>query len=390
MITRYIQEDILKDIKSKMIFVGGPRQVGKTTLAKMTAKEHFTNKSDYLNWDSSADRKLIITETFKAGIEIIIFDELHKFKNWKNYIKGIYDKNAPRLKIIVTGSARLDIFRKGGDSLLGRYRYYRLHPLSVAEVSRKKNRIEPFKEFDFSNNESKEVFDRLLKFGGFPEIYFSKDESDLRRWHNERAERIVKEDIRDIERVSDLSALLVLVELLKTKVSSHLSINSLTEDLKVSFKTVSSWIDILERFYYHFRVYPYQSKKIQALKKEAKLYLWDWSDVEDEPARLENIVASHLLKLTHYLYDSKGYKTELFYIRDKEQRETDFLVTVNNNPWFSVEVKTKYKNISTPHKYFKEKLNIPFNYIVTTEKGIDHEKDGFRIISIEKFLSGMM
>lgn len=219
MITRYIKDDILKDIKSRMIFIGGPRQVGKTTLARMTAKEHFSDKSVYLNWDNNTDRKSIITETFKTGEKIIIFDELHKFKNWKNYVKGIYDKNAPKMKIIVTGSARLDIYRRGGDSLLGRYRYYRLHPLSVAELFGKKNKIAPFKELVFSDNKSKEVFNRLFKFGGFPEIYFSQDESNLRRWHNERAERIVKEDIRDIERVSDLSALLVLVELLKTKVS---------------------------------------------------------------------------------------------------------------------------------------------------------------------------
>ncbi|MFH1075050.1 MAG: DUF4143 domain-containing protein, partial [Candidatus Firestonebacteria bacterium] len=267
----------------------------------------------------------------------------------------------------------------------------RLHPLSMAELAGVNNIPEPLKELKLDRLIAKpEIFTRLFKYGGFPEIYYSGKDLELRRWHEERAERTVKEDIRDIQQLSDLSSMLILAELLPSKVGSQLSVNSLTEDLKVSFKTAAAWLDILENFYYHFRIHPFQSSKIRALKKEPKLYLWDWSAVPEEPARIENMIASHLLKLTHLLHDVEGYKAELYYIRDKEKRETDFLVTVRGNPWFSVEVKSKFKGISTQHKYFKEKLNIPHNYIVTLEQDILNEQDSFVITGAARFLSALV
>ncbi|MEI6845979.1 MAG: ATP-binding protein [Candidatus Firestonebacteria bacterium] len=387
---RYLEKYILDDLQNKMVFVGGPRQVGKTTLAKMTADRSFKGKSQYLNWDHAGDRRAILSETFEHKRDLLIFDELHKYKQWKNYVKGLYDKFSPALKIMVTGNSRLDIFRRGGDSLPGRYRYYRLHPLSMAELAGANNIPEPLKELKLDRSIAKpEIFTRLFKYGGFPEIYYSGKDSELRRWHEERAERTVKEDIRDIQRLSDISSMLILAELLPSKVGSQLSVNSLTEDLKVSFKTAAAWLDILENFYYHFRIHPFQSSKIRALKKEPKLYLWDWSAVPEEPARIENMIASHLLKLTHLLHDVEGYKTDLFYIRDKEKRETDFLVTIGGKPWFSVEVKSKFKGISTQHKYFREKLNIPHNYVVTLEQDVLNEQDGFVISGAARFLSAL-
>ena len=388
---RYLEKYILSDLKKKMVFVGGPRQVGKTTLAKMTANQHFHGKSQYLNWDHAGDRKSIVSESFDHEKELLIFDELHKYKQWKNYVKGLYDKFSPALKIIVTGSSRLDVFRRGGDSLLGRYRYFRLHPLSMAELIGTNSIPEPFKDIKLDRSVvNMKIFERLLNYGGFPEVYYAGNETELRRWHEERAERIVKDDIRDIQQLSDLSSMLILTELLPSKVGSQLSVNSMTEDLKVTYKTVVAWLDILENFYYHFRIHPFQNSKIRALKKEPKLYLWDWSAVPEEPARLENMVASHLLKLTHLLHDAEGYKSELYYIRDKDKREVDFLVTVGGKPWFSVEVKSKFKGISTQHKYFREKLNIPYNYIVTLEQDRLIDQHGFVITGAARFLSALV
>jgi len=272
--------------------------------------------SDYLNWDVREDRKNIIQSSFKGDAGIILFDEIHKYKDWKNYLKGQFDKHREDFKILVTGSARLDVYRRGGDSLMGRYFYFRLHPFSLAECNDKINAIKPHEEIEIADVPAAAVatLEALIKFGGFPEPFLKQSERDLRRWHTQRLERLVKEDIRDLENIKDLSALQILVDLIPSKVGALLSLNSMREDLAVAHKTVASWMDILERFYYHFRIYPFTNKKIKSLKKEPKLYLWDWSEIiENKGAKLENIVASHLLKLCHYLHDADGYKTELFF-----------------------------------------------------------------------------
>ncbi len=274
---------------------------------------------------------------------------------------------------------------------MGRYRSYRLHPLSFSELLGKQVAATPFKKLIFSEDtkEHRELLSKLFKFGGFPEIFTKQNERTLRRWHNERAERLIKEDIREIENLRDISALQVLVELLPQKVGSLFSLNSLREDLSVTHKTISLWVDILEKFYYHFRIYPFQNSIIKSLRKEPKLYLWDWSEVEDESIRLENMVALHLLKFCHFLADTEGYKAQLYYLRDKEQREVDFLVTVGNRIWFCVEVKASYKEIPSSLRYFASKLKIPFVYEVVRENGVDFLKDNIRVISLSKFLSAL-
>jgi len=391
-IKRYLTEFILEDLKEKMVFISGPRQVGKTTLAQKIGEDSFVDKYTYLNWDNREDRKFIVNGIFQAEQKLFIFDEIHKYKRWKNYLKGEYDKHKKDFKILVTGSARLDIYRRGGDSLLGRYRNYRLHPLSVGELLDTKKEFVPFKELNFQNfsKKSKELFARLLKFGGFPEIFIKQSEKSLRRWHNERINRLVKEDIRDIENIRDLSALQVLVELLPDKVGALFSLNSLREDLDVTHKTISLWVDILEKFYYHFRIYPFRSKKIRSLKKEPKLYLWDWSEITDTASRLENMIALHLLKFCHFLYDTQGYKTNLYYLRDTEKREVDFMVTVDNKPWFCTEVKSSFKEVPSSLKYFAEKLKVPLVYQVVKEEKTDYVKGNVRIISADKFLTAFV
>lgn len=390
---RYLQDDIVRDLEDKMVFIGGPRQVGKTTLARLVGNGNY-KKYAYLNWDNRTDRKTILSEEFPADAGLLIFDEIHKYKKWKNYIKGEYDKHKERFDIIVTGSARLDLYRRGGDSLMGRYHYLRLHPFSLSEVIGKKRDIDVFKELVFTDdpkgNKARKIFDELFIFGGFPEPFLKKDMRTLRRFHMERLERLVKEDIRDLESVRDISAIQILVELLPPKVGSLLSLNSMTEDLQVTYKTVAHWMDILEKFYYHYRIYPYNARTIRSLKKEPKMYLWDWSQISDEAARFENIIASHLLKTVHYLTDIEGYKAELFFLRDIESRETDFLVTIDRKPWFSVEVKLSSLEISKPLKYFSDKLKIPFNYQVVKKEGIDYQYENIRVISADKFLSALI
>ncbi len=388
---RYLVQTILNDLSEKMVFIGGPRQVGKTTMAEYISNNFF-NSPQYLNWDDRQDRRDIIEYRFKADADLLVLDEIHKYKNWKNHIKGIYDKNKHRLKIIVTGSARLDIYRKGGDSLMGRYHYYRLHPFSAAEYAGGENAIEPLKEPPFHNTTEaeKEAHELLKKFGGFPEPFLSRKERTMRRWHNQRAEQLVKEDIRDIQNIREVSSLQLMVDILHERVGSLLSMNSLREDLQVSHKTASHWMETLERFYYSFRIYPFHHSKIRSLRKEPKLYLWDWSEVKSPAAAAENMVASHLLKLCHFLKDSHGYKTELNYIRDIEGRETDFIVSEDSKPWFAVEVKTSAGKPSKHLLYFSEKMEIPFSFQVVEEKGIDIFDGRVRTISMDKFLSGLV
>lgn len=389
--TRYLQKSIIEDLKEKMVFIGGPRQVGKTTLAQLIGKTNYRHPF-YLNWDNNEDRKQIIKGRFPAETDLVIFDELHKYKQWKNYLKGIFDKYKDFFHILVTGSARLDLYRRGGDSLFGRYHYYRLHPFSVTEVNLRETNPQIFKGLSFAGEDKgvKTAFDNLFKFGGFPEPFAKKNEKTLRRWHNERLEKVVKEDIRDIELVRDISILEVLLNILPNKVGSLFSLNSLREDFQVAHKTIASWVNILERFYYHFRIYPYNVSAIKSLRKEPKLYLWDWSPLETSSIKLENMVASHLLKFTHFLYDVEGYKAEVYFLRDNEGREVDFLITIDKKPWLAIEVKENEQKPSRHLLYFAERLKIPYLYQVVNISKIDYLEDKIRIMSVDKFLSGLV
>lgn len=389
--SRYLESYILADIQKKMVFIGGPRQVGKTTLAKHVGQSQYPERT-YLNWDNPEHRRNIMDQSFPRDSGLLIFDEIHKYRLWKNYVKGIYDTYKDSLQILVTGSARLDVYRRGGDSLFGRYRYYRLHPFSLRELLEQPWNGTPLAELPFLPESA--VIDsqsnRLLEFGGFPEPFFAGDAQTLRRFHNERADRLIKEDIRDVERVSDVSLLQLLADMLPGKVGSLFSLQSIAEDLSVTHKTIGRWVDILERFYYQYRIYPYTSKKIRSLKKQPKLYLWDWSQVQDPAARLENMVASHLLKTVHLLYDFFGYKADLFFLRDSDGREVDFLVTIDTKPWFSVEVKTRDAQISPNISYFGDRLRIPFQYQVVAEGLKDaYRHGGVQVMNLNHFLSGL-
>ena len=386
---RYLTENILEDLEEKMVFVGGARQVGKTTLAQKLITKKFTNFS-YYNWDFPPDRKKLLNFEFPGENKLLIFDEVHKFRKWKGLVKGIYDSYRTKYKIIVTGSARLNIYRKGGDSLQGRYHYYTLHPFTLAELCGIKNNFIPLNEPSFQQADYSNYSDQLFKFGGFPEMIFKQSEKALRRWHNEKLERLFREDIRDIENLRDISSAKLLGDLLPSKVASPLSINAIRDDLEVSHRALTNWLDVLEQFYYHFRIYPYSAKIIRSIKKEPKLYLIDWSEVENESAKFENMIASHLLKLAQYLNEYEGYKIMLYYLRNVDKKEVDFLLTADKKPWFAVEVKLNETSPSPNLLYFRERLRIPFLYQVIMKKDIDFIKNGVRIISAGKFLSGLI
>ena len=386
---RYLTTYIVDDLKDKMVFVGGPRQVGKTTLSRDFIAEHFSSHA-YFNWDNRADRKAIIAASWPGDAELLIFDEIHKYRQWKGLIKGEYDKLKDRFKFLVTGSARLNLYRRGGDSLQGRYHYYRLHPFTLAETEGIPYKSSILKELPISQGFHQDAMNVLDAFGGFPEPYIKQSKRQLRRWHNEKIERMFREDILDVQSIRDIGNMKLLSDILPSKVGSLLSLNAIREDLEVSHRAVTHWMDILESFYYHFRIYPYSTKKIRSLKKEPKLYLWDWSEVEDEAARFENLIASHLLKFVHFITDYEGYRAELYFLRDVDKREVDFLVTIDAKPWFAVEAKLNDTNLSPNLLYFKERLSIPYIYQVVKSEKIDRLEKGSRIISAGKFLSGLI
>jgi uncharacterized protein len=346
---RYLKKIIDQNLQKKMVFIGGPRQVGKTTLALRYLTPSSVKNPSYLNWDRASDKSLILKDQIPFLSPTLVLDEIHKFQKWRGLIKGLYDKYHEDHKFIVTGSARLDYFRKGGDSLLGRYRYYRLHPFSLMELNK---------------NPTKSDVETLLKFSGFPEPLFSGSEKEHRLWQRERNQKVISEDLRDLETVKDVSTVLMLGEILPSKVASPLSVKSLEEDLQCSQPTIQRWINLLSLLYYTFLVAPYGSPKIRAVKKLQKNYMWDWTQVEDPGARFENFVASHLLKYCHYIEDVEGHAMELRYLRDTDGREIDFVVLKNKKPIFAIECKSGDKNLSKHVGYFKARIGIPEFYQV--------------------------
>ncbi len=358
------------------------------------AKELVARQFDasYFVWDKLSDRKSALKGEWPPDCDLVILDEFHKHKRWKTWIKGEFDSLKNRFSFLLTGSARLNIYRWGGDSLQGRYHYYTLHPFSIPEIDGVENKLRHFEEpvFQDAGVDFKQSFDALFNYGGFPEPFIKQDERFHRRWRNERVERFFREDIRELTMIRDFGSLALLSELLPEKTASLLSINSLAEDLQVNFRTVANWLDVFEQFYYCFRIGPYLTRKVAAIRKAKKLYLWDWSDIEDPERRLENFVASHLLKFCDYLQAYEGYKTSLNFLRDSTGREVDFLVCVGNKPWFSVEVKNSDSELSNNILYFKEKLSIPFNYQISRRCKRERIVKDIRVMPVEKFLTAFI
>lgn len=365
--SRYLKPVIEEFLRKKMVFLGGPRQVGKTTLCLEFLKNSDVRDPAYLNWDDVGSRSLLRQGTLPDA-PLVVIDEIHKYKLWRQLIKGFYDKNKGHQNYLVTGSARLDHYRRGGDSLLGRYRYLRLHPLSVNELNIKSSA-------DLKN---------LLELGGFPEPFFSQSMKERKLWSKERLYRVVNDDIADLENLKDYSKVELLAETLEGRVGSLLSIRSFEEDLSASQKTISSWIDVLDRVYFSFRISPYGPPKIRAVKKAQKLYLWDWSEVVSGGAQFENLVACQLLKYCHFLEDTEGEKMELRFLRDIDGREIDFVVMKNKEPIFAVECKTGERQVSKAIHYYKERTKIQKFYQVHLGTA-DFISEGVRVLPFIKF-----
>lgn len=346
---RYLKSHLRQDLAEKMVFLGGPRQVGKTTLALALLEQNREPSSAYLSWDVPEHQRLLLAGGLPADGPLLVLDEVHKYKRWRNLVKGFYDRYKTSKQFLVTGSARLDHYRRGGDSLQGRYHYYRLHPLSLYEINPKPGQSD---------------LDALLRFGGFPEPFLKQDMRHWKRWQRERQSRVIQEDLITLEQVREVSQLQLLARLLPGRIGSMLSIPNLRQDLSVAFETADHWITIFENLYYCYRIMPYGLPYLRAIKKERKLYLWDWSLCENEAARFENLVASHLLKYCHFLEDTQGDEMSLRFLRDAVGRELDFVVLKDGKPEFAVECKSGPRTLSRHIRYFAERTPIPYYYQV--------------------------
>lgn len=373
---RYITDQIVTDLKKKMVFLSGPRQVGKTTLAKeiLTRSTSAKSLTGYFNWDDDEQRTMILKRSLKRG-GLIVFDEIHKYTRWRNYLKGLFDTDGEETQILVTGSARLDLYRRGGDSLQGRYFFLRLLPYSVAEL----------------NINTQSDLDHLITLGGFPEPFFSGSLKERNRWALSYRTRLFKEDVASLENVKDLGAMELLSTRLPELVGSPLSYNSLREDLQVSHNSIVRWCDILERLYYIFRVPPFGSPKLRAVKKEVKHYHFDWSLIDSQGARFENFIAVHLYKWCAFLEDTTGREVELRYFRDSDQREVDFVITEKRAPILLIEVKLGTRSISPHLRYLKAKYPKARAVQITEQNGVHKFDDnGIELISAIKFLSELV
>jgi predicted AAA+ superfamily ATPase len=373
-----------------MVFLAGPRQVGKTTLAQQVLAAN--ENGIYLNWDNRDDRREIRAARWPGGSALVVLDELHKWRDWKRWIKGEFDQHRDHLSFLVTGSARLDVYRRGGDSLQGRYHHYRLHPFSAAEAERTHGGEPPVpgEELPIPARATRGAVDALMRFGGFPEPFLRQSTRHLRRWQKERIDRFFREDVRDLENVSDLAAMQILADLLMERVASPLSLNALREDLEVSHKALTRWMEILERLYYVFRIRPYDARTVRSLRKRPKAYLWDSSLVPEEAARFENLVALHLLKLCHYLEDREGFRVALHYLRDRPGHEVDFLVAVDGKPWFAVEAKVSETRIDPNLRFFRERLKIPWCYQVVLNGRRDFVEHDVHCVPAHRFFGALV
>ncbi len=364
---RYLEFPIRKDCLGdhKMAFISGPRQVGKTTMALHLAKKFSSHL--YCNWDDFDFRKKwakspsrIMSSLSEKGC--LILDEIHKAPHWKNAIKGLYDLHHKQNYIIVTGSAKLDTYKRGGDSLMGRYFHFRLHPYSLGELHSPQKIKTPHSLKVILKNPNvhseKNLINlqqNLIRYSGFPQPYGKQTTRHLLMWQKSRLDQIVHEDLRDLTRIQELSQIDLLIALLPERVGSLLSLKSLAEDLEVSQPTIKTWLGQLEKVFFHYSIRPFSKNQARAIKKTPKIYLWDWSLLKNQGKLLENFTSSHLLKAIDY-WNQLGYGNfSLHYYQDKEKREVDFILNKDNMPWLALEVKNSELEPASNLKYFIKK-----------------------------------
>jgi predicted AAA+ superfamily ATPase len=370
---RYLTKYILNDVAKKMVFLSGPRESGKTTLVTELLKNL---PGIYLNWDDMDHRKQILKRDWSDEDTYIALDEIHKFSRWKNFLKGTYDTQKSKHRFIVTGSAKLDIYKKGQDSMLGRFFSWRVHPLCLAELKHQ------FKSTDEKNLE------KLMRLGGFPEPFFEGKEVFAKRWRKEKLKLVFRQDIQELESIKDISLLELFYQAVTERVSSELVVSNLARDLEIAPKTAKSWLNVLEKTYALFIVRPYGKGIAKAISKTPKVYLYDNGEVAgDEGAKFENLVASHLYKRIQFLEDLYGDKYELNYLRDKTGHEIDFVILKNNKPVCLIEAKLNDGTRSKSFYFYKERLKI--NHCVQLIKASIRPatKDGILVTSASDWLS---
>ena len=379
---RYLLEELAGHYRNnrQMIFLSGPRQVGKTTVAGMLGESFRANQ--YFTWDNQTHRETILQgpdaistelglDRLQAELPLCAFDELHKYRDWRDFLKGFFDQYEERARVLVTGSASLATFRRGRDSLMGRYFPYTLHPVSVAECVGLPGR---HATGGLVNGQPEPIEDdqwnALWKFGGFPEPFLKADQRFYNRWRTLRTEQLFREDLRDLTRIQELSQVEILAGLLRRQVGQLTSYSWLAKTVRVSVDTIRRWIVTLESLYFCFTVKPWHNNIARALRKEPKYYLWDWSQVDDPGARAENMVANALLKAVHWWTETGAGDFGLHFIRDKQKREVDFLVTRDQQPWFLVEVKAGSKaGLSDSLRYFQQQTRAPHAFQVAMDAG---------------------
>ena len=352
-----------------MVFLSGPRQVGKTTVAKAYA-------DCYLNWDNDSVKQLILSgqenvgancelDRIRADMPVIAFDEIHKYPRWKQFLKGFFDEYENRCRIIATGSARMDVYKRGGDSMMGRYFPFRVHPLSVAELLTTELPGEqiirpPAKLED-------DEWAALCHFGGFPEPFLKRSQMFSSRWNRLRREQLIKGDIRDLTRIAEIDQIGALAEILANRSGEQLVYKALGNEVKVDEKTVKNWTAALKHLFYGFEIRPWHKNIENSIRKTPKWFLRDWALVGDRGKRFETLVACHLLKAAEGWTDLGLGEFELFYIRDKQKREVDFLMTKDYEPWMLVEAKSGERKLSESLIRFANKLNVPHAFQVVKD-----------------------
>jgi uncharacterized protein len=380
---RYLCDAIEQDAfpSKKMALVSGPRQVGKTTFSKSM----LNHAQNYFTWDDPGFRRawLKSPRTALEGIRNgpLVLDEIHKDRRWKNHLKGYFDTVGPGDGLLVTGSARLDLYRRGGDSMLGRYLPYRLHPFSVGEreVSPSPDALE--------TRAPRVAWRDLVALGGFPEPLMGGSAAKAARWSRLRLERLIQEDVRDIRGIGDLSGLRVLADLLPERVGSLLSVNSLREDLGVAHATLKSWLEVFEALYVCFSIRPYTTRLARAVAKAPKVYLFDPLPIEHHHARLENLAALHILKACEFWTDTAQGMFELRYLRNKDQREVDFLVLRDKKPWYLIDCKGADTTVGSDLLRYQTLLQAPHAVQLVEAKGHDRKQQGVRVVDYERFFS---
>jgi predicted AAA+ superfamily ATPase len=391
------------DARKRMILLSGPRQSGKTTFAKAIGSGESSWL--YFNYDVPSDRQTLLkdpaffqkVDRARGVLPLIVLDEIHKYKDWKNYLKGAYDGYADGYRFLVTGSGRLDLYQRRGDSLAGRYWQFHLFPFTIGELFADK--IPPGAFFSgladppaLSDVETSKAWAALGRFSGFPEPFVAGEERTYNRWGSSYHRQVLREDVRDAFAVKQIDTMESLYLLLPDRVGSSFSASSCAELLRVSHTTISSWIEVFKRFYLVFTIRPYHRKVGRSLVKEPKLYFYDFTRVRDEAARFENMVALELARATSLWTDLGIGDFGLWYLRTREKREIDFLVTKDARPLFMVEAKTSETEPSKNIAHFQGLLDIPAIQVVN-RPGIarvyKEDRHTTLVVSAARWLAGL-